>query len=136
MTADEIARCLSKHHSDDFFMTQVKTGATYGNQRLGIFDAIAIGKSYNLDIRGYEIKVSRHDFIRDAKWENYLNYCNRFYFVCPEGLIDKDEVSTGLIWIVNEKIKIKKQTPHRSIAFPNDMFLYISLYIHIAKIGY
>lgn len=47
---------------------------------------------------GYEIKVSRADFLRDvqtAKFERYLPYFRRFYFACPAGLISKEEVPEG-----------------------------------------
>ena len=31
-----------------------------------------------------EIKVSLADFRADAKWPEYLDYCDRFYFAVPE----------------------------------------------------
>ena len=55
---------------------------------------------------GYEIKISRKDFTNDGKWKEYLQYCNYFYFVAPEGLINKSELPEriGLIevsWHMN-----------------------------------
>jgi len=46
--------------------------------------------------KGYEIKVSRSDFLGDDKWDNYLKYCNYFYFVAPKGLIGKHELPDGV----------------------------------------
>ena len=43
-------------------------------------------------VRGYEIKVSRSDFVNDTKWQDYLPYCHQFYFVCPPDLIQPDEL--------------------------------------------
>lgn len=33
-----------------------------------------------------EIKVSRADLLGDAKWPEYLDYCDRFYWALPPGL--------------------------------------------------
>lgn len=32
-----------------------------------------------------EIKVSRADLLGDAKWPDYLDYCDRFYWAVPSG---------------------------------------------------
>lgn len=64
------------------------------------FDGLAITKSYTKpNIIGYEIKVSRNDFLQDNKWHLYLQYCNEFYFVVPKGLVKKEELPdhVGLI---------------------------------------
>lgn len=44
---------------------------------------------------GYEVKVSRADFLADLhaeKWRKYMGSCERLYFACPRGLIDAREV--------------------------------------------
>lgn len=42
-----------------------------------------------IDARGsitiVEIKVSRADLMGDAKWPDYLDYCDRFYWAVPAG---------------------------------------------------
>ena len=37
------------------------------------------------DIIGVEIKVSVEDFRGDAKWQEYLEYCDHYYFAIPDG---------------------------------------------------
>jgi hypothetical protein len=37
------------------------------------------------EIAAVEIKVSLADFRADAKWTEYLDYCDRYYFAVPEG---------------------------------------------------
>jgi hypothetical protein len=37
------------------------------------------------DITAVEIKVSLADFRADAKWNEYLDYCDRYYFAVPDG---------------------------------------------------
>ncbi len=59
------------------------------------FDAILVNchKKY---IRGFEFKVNRSDFLQDKKWKKYIKYCNTFSFVCPPGIIKKEEVEKGI----------------------------------------
>lgn len=59
----------------------------------------------NGETREYEIKISRQDYLKDAEKEKHRNNngANYFYYVCPEGLIKKDEVDKryGLIYIMD-----------------------------------
>lgn len=61
---------------------------SYGGRRI---DAAIIDTSKRW-IRGFEIKVSRSDYLRDEKWQEYAEFCSSLSIVCPEGLIAKDEV--------------------------------------------
>lgn len=53
--------------------------------------------------REFEIKVSRADFLIDAKKQKHVECkgANYFYYVCPEGLIHPDEVDKryGLLYV-------------------------------------
>jgi hypothetical protein len=62
------------------------------------FDVIGIAK-YTRQVRIYEIKSSRGDFLCDAKWEKYLSFCTHFSFVAPAGAIFSWELArnVGLI---------------------------------------
>jgi hypothetical protein len=49
-------------------------------------------------VRGYEVKVTRADFLADTtngKYRRYLEWCDLFYFATPAGLVAKDEVPVG-----------------------------------------
>jgi hypothetical protein len=86
----------------------------------------------------YEIKLSLSDFKadfkkkgsiksydRDADWKSRISYnsksddllsgkgSNRFYYVCPEGLIPIEEIPdyAGLIYVTDRYIKIIKKAP-------------------------
>ena len=52
-------------------------------------------------VRGFEIKVSREDFLQDKKWQLYSQFCSELSIVCPSELIQVDEVKSpfGLLWI-------------------------------------
>ena len=59
------------------------------------FDVIGIAK-YTRQVRIYEIKSSRGDFLGDGKWERYLDYCTHFSFVAPAGAIFRWELARGV----------------------------------------
>ena len=81
------------------------------NRLIGVQEASTPGHRFDFwwmrsswtkpETAGVEIKVSRGDFLADKKWQHYLPYCEKFYFACPEGLIQDSEISegVGLIWV-------------------------------------
>lgn len=129
ISSSKIVESLAAKHSEDVFVPECKDGPTQtgaGHLRL---DAWAMKKSWsNPCVYGYEVKVSRSDFIRDDKWHNYLNYCNSFYFVCPKGLIKPEELpeEAGLIYCLETgKLFTKKKAPFRQVAIPENLFRYL-----------
>ncbi len=130
VTAADINKALALRHSKEFFITECKNGQTwYGNQ-LYKFDAVAIYKSWaHPKIIGYEVKVSRGDYMGDNKFIGYMQYFHEFYLVTPTELIDRLEVPTdaGLIYF-NPKtgsLTTKKKAIYRSIEVSADMLMYI-----------
>ncbi len=75
---------------------------TYGGRRI---DAAIIDVSKRW-IRGFEIKVSRADYLGDQKWHEYTEFCSSLSIVCPEGLIKKEEVPGpfGLLYVLNNSV--------------------------------
>ncbi len=76
----------------------------------------------------YEVKISRSDFLADAKKQkHHFNGTkgeivpawnpNYFYYACPEGLIKLEELpkNAGLIYIVNDGCVFKKKAPKYNI---------------------
>lgn len=130
--AHEIKHALAKKHEriHDFFLTEVKNGPTHTATELYIMDALAIKKSWaNPMITGYEVKVSRNDFLQDEKWMAYKNYCHRLDFVVPTGLITPDEIpeDIGLIYYNPEKrtLNTRRKGRIRDIEMPYQMLYYI-----------
>lgn len=125
-----------KYKDDHLFIPECKSGKS--DRGVKILDGIAIRKSYsNFNILGFEIKVSRSDFIKDNKMYSYLDYCNQLYLVCPTGLISVDEVpeNIGLMYVSKgNKIFTKKKAKRREIDFPEDMFKYI-LFSRVKPVG-
>jgi len=129
ITSSDIERLLADRHTKDVFVPQCKDGPSWGGG-LCILDAWAMKKSWAHPLTtGYEIKVSRQDFLRDAKWPEYLGYCNEFYFVCPPELIQPSELppEVGLLW-TSKNVKmlyLKKKSPYRKVNVPDELYRYI-----------
>lgn len=135
VTSNQIKAALAKKHGDrEFFMTEVKNGPTgVMPGQLLQFDAVAIYKSWSHpQIRGYEIKVSRSDFLRDIKYSQYLPYFHEFYFIVPAGMVQRQEVeeNIGLMWYNPETgiITTKKKAVWRNIEIDALMLLYVIMY--------
>lgn len=108
-----------------------------GHRGLLIMDAVAIKQSWARPcIIGYEIKVSRSDFLRDQKWQRYQKYCHEFWFVCPPGVVKLDELpgDVGLMYYSPEHDTLftKRRAMYRKIDLRSpevvSMLLYLAMY--------
>lgn len=93
-------------------------------------DGWAMKRSWsNPLVSGYEVKVSRSDFLRDDKWMAYLPLCNELYFVCPSGLIEPHEIgeNVGLLWAAKTggRLFTKKKAVWRNVVVPEEVYRYI-----------
>lgn len=130
VTSFDIKSALARRHANEFFITECKDGPSQFGAGMKQFDAVAIYKSWtNPNFRIYEIKVSRSDFQRDAKYRTYIPYCNELIIACPQGMIDRNELppEVGLHYY-NPKtgLFITKQKPiWRNIDIDASMLMYI-----------
>lgn len=114
--------------------TEVKSGSVWVGAK-NRFDLVAIYKSWTKPcIRIYEAKSDRRTFLNDQKWPGYLDYCNEFYWLCPTGLIEKNEVDPrcGLITI-NPKsggVHTRKKAIFRDIEpiCKSDLLMYLFMW--------
>lgn len=133
--AHHIKKGLADKHADEFFMTEVKNGPTWSARKgeLLRLDGLAIKKSWTKPcITGYEVKVSRNDFLNDEKWPAYMEYCHRFYFACPKGLIQPEELpdDVGLLWYSPDynnagNLYTRRKALYRNIEISQEMLYYI-----------
>lgn len=129
MTADHILDLLAAKHHKEVFVSECKNGPSQFTGHLRL-DAWVMFKSWtNPRTIGYEVKVSRSDFLADNKWRAYLPYCNEFYFVGPPGIIDVSELSAEAGLLVTSKtgarLFTKRKAPYRALAIPEDLYQYI-----------
>lgn len=132
VTSTEIKIALERKHYKDFFLTECKSGSTWGTPTgdMKILDGLAIRRSWaNPCFTGYEVKVSRSDFLRDSKFYRYEEIVNCLYIVCPKGMIDRTEVpeSVGLMYYDQDKktLTTKKKAIYRKIDYSPNLLLYI-----------
>lgn len=76
----------------------------------------------------FEVKISRQDFHNELKMpkkrEDFVKYSNQFYFVCPEGVLEKEEIpeECGLITVKGGDLKYRKFAPQREIdVYPKEL---------------
>ncbi|MFH1999166.1 MAG: MmcB family DNA repair protein, partial [Planctomycetota bacterium] len=127
--AASIYKLLEAKHCKDVIIPECKDGPTHG-VRHSRLDAWTMARSWAHPLMtGYEIKISRSDFLQDRKWTNYLCLCNEFYFVCPWGLIGVHEVpdDAGLMWVSKNlsRVYTKKKAPYRNIEPPTALMTYL-----------
>ena len=119
MTATEILSLLKqKHapyqmqsgHSDWFFIPELRMGTGFlgSDSRMDAFAMQQTPSKAHTRI-GYEIKISRSDFMRDiAKPDKHRQarmFVNEFWFVAPQGIIPKEKLPiwAGLLEVVTTK---------------------------------
>jgi hypothetical protein len=80
------------------------------------FDVIGLGR-YTRQVRIYEVKSSRADWLADAKWERYLPYCTHFSFVAPAGAIARWELDRDIGLIEYGHPALERMLENRRFGF-------------------
>ena len=93
MTATQLQRLLKQRHTGDVYVPECKMGAA-GSRSL---DGWALLPTWSpLTTIGYEIKVSRSDWLQDQKFEFYRSVCHLFFVVAPKGVAALAELPQGV----------------------------------------
>ena len=129
MNSKIILKMLAERHTADVFVPECKTGPTWSGAPIRL-DAWAMRRSWAAPVTwGYEIKISRSDFVRDDKWRAYLPYCTDFYFAAPHGMIQPEELppEAGLLWAskTGSRLFLKRKAIHRKIDVQSDLLMYV-----------
>lgn len=130
ITSDQVLDLLATRHSTDVFVSECKDGPTQSVRNYSRLDAWVMPRSWaHPACTGYEIKVSRSDFLGDEKWTDYLPLCNLLYFVAPAGVIQIDEIPEpcGLLQVSKnaKRFMTIKRAPFREVRIPEDLWRYI-----------
>lgn len=129
-TAKDILQLLLKKHSKDIAVSECKTAIPWFVDKYFQMDAwIVTRRTTRVHVIAYEIKVDRIDFLTDKKWEEYLKYCNEFYFVAPKGVIFLEDLPprAGLYEVSKTgTVLFKKKTcTIRNVYIPKTIFEYV-----------
>lgn len=128
MTAIDIQKLLQAKHSEDVYVSECKTGPTYpGYMRL---DGWAMKRSWASPmVTGYEIKVSRSDFLQDTKYLEYAKYCNSLFLVAPKGVAQVEELPEGVgyyqVATTGTRLFCKRKAVPRTDPIPEELYRYI-----------
>lgn len=119
-TEELVAEILKSRYSDSewVYLRQVRN-ATGSPSQTRTADAIAFNMwpTRGLAIHGHEIKVSRTDWQSELKNPNkaelIASYCDYWWIVTPEGIVQLEELppTWGLIEVSGKKVNIKKKAP-------------------------
>jgi len=80
------------------------------------FDVIGLGR-YTRQVRIYEVKSSRTDYLADSKWQRYLPYCTHFAFVAPAGAIARWELDRDIGLIEYGHPSLERMLANRRFGF-------------------
>lgn len=131
VTAKQIREYLRKTWANDasFFVEEVPNAA--GFKVTNYADAIAVGlwNSRGLNIHGFEIKVSRSDWLKELKTptkaDAFIRYCDFWYIVASEGVVELAELpeNWGLIIANGKGLRTEKKAPRLNAEMPSRTFL-------------
>jgi hypothetical protein len=109
MTEGDITQLLrAKYRGRDWaFLAQVPNGTGTHKSRTCDGMAMSLWPSKGLHLHGFEIKVSRGDWLAEIqqpeKSEAFIRYCHYWWIVAPAGVVKLDEVAGN--WGVQEVTK-------------------------------
>ncbi len=133
MKAQDITEQLKCYYKKDSWaiFTELRSHTGFGNFVTYIdFYATGLWKENSSSWIAIEIKVDKQDFIHDVmqfekKQHDALRNSTQFYYCCPKGLINSDEVpeKAGLMYAHEKKIEIVKIAPLRKLESLDNNFI-------------
>lgn len=119
MTSSEVKALLSQKYAPPVyaFFTEVANGTGAHQSRYADAIAYALYPSMGNQIEGFEVKVSRQDFLNEMKHpekaSEIMQYCDKWWLVAPKGVAKAEELpkTWGFYEIVNDKFFKRKAAP-------------------------
>lgn len=109
-SSDIIAALKDRYYYNSCgFFTEVETGIDDISRGYRI-DAVLLHRAdRKISLEGFEVKISRGDFLRDTKWQFYKDYVNALSVVCPLNMIRPEEVPEefGLMYYSPKTHKVR-----------------------------
>ena len=128
-TESQIFELLAKRYTRNFgngeawvFMPKVRSAAGFDAERTADALAMSLWPSKDLELHGFEVKISRSDWLRELKNPEksapFIELVDRWFIVAPKDIVKKEELpqNWGLIEVISDELKISKSAPtiHRS----------------------
>jgi hypothetical protein len=119
ITSKDVKAAIASLFAPPAFQTffEVSNATGYGIKSYA--DAVAMGvwPSTGHEIHGFEVKISRSDFLNEMKNPEkampIMQYCHRWSLVCPANMVKLDEVPAtwGVYWFKDGAIRKARQAP-------------------------
>ena len=105
-TEASMLRLLRARHAQDAgngpawaYLEHVRDDSGFAAKRTADALAIHLWRSRGHEMHGFEVKVSRSDWLREladpAKAEGWMGVCDRWWLVAPRGIARAEEMPTG-----------------------------------------
>ncbi len=117
ITTGDVMERLAAQYARDEYVVLFDIGDAVGTKYRRRADAIVIGcwQSTGRHIEGFEIKVSRGDWLREVKAvekaDPFLNLVDKWWLVCPDGVAKAEEVPACWGWKTLTKHGFRVQRP-------------------------
>ena len=140
-TPEVIERLAAKFPSPQFgFLTQVRNGTGAGATRTADAMAMSLWPSRGLHVYGFEVKVSRNDWLKELKQpekaDEIASYCHYWYMVFgSEEIFDMAEIphKWGVIVPSGKGLKILKEAPFDEHAEDFDSLMLAGVFRNVAE---
>lgn len=128
-SAERLFAAIEQKYADQIVVGECKDGPTQTRSHRRL-DAWVLLKTWSpITTLGFEIKVSRSDFLNDKKLVDYLPLCHYLYVVAPKGMISAEELpsSVGLMESVgdHQRLIIRHKAVWRDIELPGELLIYV-----------
>lgn len=130
-TSHALLELLRKKHSGDAwaFFAEVPERAGFSPRRIDAL-AMSLWPSRGLELHGFEIKISRADWLRELrqaeKADGFWKRCDRFFLVAPSGVVAEDgelPPTWGLLQPAGGGLSYRKPAPKLEAAPLDRAFL-------------
>lgn len=111
--AEDICGLLTNRHMSDLTLEELMLP---NGMRMDFF-AMSSPHSMYHSLTGYEIKVTRSDWLNDMKYKDYVQYCNYFYIVAAPRCVLPEEVPPNMGFIEMTSTKSRLFTKRKAPAF-------------------
>lgn len=130
ITSKDIKAMLARRYSPPAFAYFSEVANTTGAAaRYADGIAYSLFASTGFEMNGFEIKISRADFLNElknpAKSDEIMKYCDKWWIVCPSKMIDKRELppTWGLMEVRGNKLVMARPAPLLKSVSPDRAFI-------------
>lgn len=131
ISSNDICRALATKYAPPEWCLYFEVADDTGTRQKRWADAVAmsIWPSRGYQIHGFEVKVSRGDFLAEMKKPSKADavgqYCDFWWLVVPKQMVVPEEIpeTWGLMELTKAGLRVKKQAPKTEAATPTRGFM-------------